>query len=252
MKAPADRSYVWLFWLLATIGLAADQASKYGIFAWLYNDGTPREQEVFLGSLAIVSRVEPNAASRDPYATRELKLVPGYFDIVASHTRDPHLPDEAGAALRTVSGPNRPYVNRGALFGWGNGHGDSADLNVLFGIVSFVAAVGIAYWSTRPGTRRDRFLCAALGLILAGTMGNLYDRVLFAGVRDFLHWYKWYDWPVFNIADSCLVCGAGLLLGHAFFKVEDPTDAPRAAATAQAPAVEAPAEHAVSAQSANS
>ena len=82
-------------------------------------------------------------------------------------------------ALRTVSGPNRPYVNRGALFGWGGGHGEGEkDLNTLFGVVSFLAAVGIVYWSTRPATRRDVVLCSALGLILAGTLGNLYDRIV--------------------------------------------------------------------------
>jgi lipoprotein signal peptidase len=58
-------------------------------------------------------------------------------------------------------------------------------------------------------------LCAALGLILAGTLGNLYDRVIFDGVRDFLYFY-WIEWPVFNLADCFLVCGAGLLLLQAF------------------------------------
>jgi signal peptidase II len=52
-------------------------------------------------------------------------------------------------------------------------------------------------------------------LILAGTLGNLYDRLVFDGVRDFLHFYL-IDWPVFNIADCCLVCGAFLLLAQAF------------------------------------
>ena len=59
-------------------------------------------------------------------------------------------------------------------------------------------------------------MCAALGLILAGTLGNLYDRVVFNGVRDFLHWNYLFDWPVFNVADCCLVCGACLLLLQAF------------------------------------
>jgi lipoprotein signal peptidase len=53
-------------------------------------------------------------------------------------------------------------------------------------------------------------------LILAGTLGNFYDRIVFNGVRDFLHWNYLFDWPVFNIADCCLVCGAGLLLLQAF------------------------------------
>jgi lipoprotein signal peptidase len=57
-----------------------------------------------------------------------------------------------------------------------------------------------------------------LGLILAGTLGNLYDRILFNGVRDFFHWDYLYNWPVFNVADCCLVVGAGLLLVQAFAK----------------------------------
>jgi len=56
----------------------------------------------------------------------------------------------------------------------------------------------------------------ALGLILAGTLGNLYDRVVFGGVRDFLFFY-YINWPVFNVADCCLVCGAFLLLIQAFW-----------------------------------
>ena len=83
-------------------------------------------------------------------------------------------------------------------------------------VVSLLAALAIIYWSTQPATARDAWLCAALGLILAGTLGNLYDRLLFNGVRDFLHWNLLFDWPVFNLADCCLVCGAGLLLVQAF------------------------------------
>ena len=57
----------------------------------------------------------------------------------------------------------------------------------------------------------------ALGLILGGTAGNLFDRVVFNGVRDWMHFY-WFEWPVFNFADCCLVCGAGLLLLQAFWR----------------------------------
>jgi lipoprotein signal peptidase len=240
MKAPAGRSFLWLFWVLAAIGFAADQGSKYGIFTWLYSDGTPRDDDVVLG-VSLVTKVEPREISpREPWSTREWKLLPGTFDIVASYSRQRE--EETGgwqAALRTVSGMQLPYVNRGALFGWGNDPRDGHDMNRLFAIVSVLAALGITYWSTRPTTRGDRLLCAALGLVLGGTLGNLYDRLLFAGVRDFLHWYRWYDWPVFNIADSCLVFGAGLLLAHAFFVVEHP--AAEACAVAQTPA-EQPAE----------
>lgn len=112
-----------------------------------------------------------------------------------------------------------PRVNQGALFGLGGEHKGGA--NQIFAVISFLAALGIIIWSTRRTTAVDGWLCAALGLILGGTVGNLYDRVVFNGVRDFLYFYK-IDWPVFNIADCCLVIGAVMLLIHAFlFNPED-------------------------------
>ena len=45
------------------------------------------------------------------------------------------------------------------------------------------------------------------------------------GVRDFLYFY-WFDFPVFNVADSCLVVGAALLLIQAFFGGKPKTDPP--------------------------
>ena len=76
---------------------------------------------------------------------------------------------------------------------------------------------------SRQTTARDWALCAALGLILAGTVGNLYDRIVFNGVRDFLFFHL-IEWPVFNVADCCLVCGAFLLLGQAFLGRSARTD----------------------------
>ena len=116
-----------------------------------------------------------------------------------------------------------PKVNHGALFGLGREYISLA--NGAFALVSVLAALAIAYWSTRRSTAQDLFLCAALGLILAGTLGNLYDRLVFNGVRDFLY-FHWIEWPVFNIADCCLVCGALLLLSQAFWSgqaVRSPT-----------------------------
>ena len=112
-----------------------------------------------------------------------------------------------------------PRVNHGAL--WGIGGSKKGSANLFFAGVSLVAAAAILIWGTRRGPSRERWLSAALGLILAGTLGNFYDRLVFGGVRDFLHvfhkdWNDW-SWPVFNIADCCLVVGAGLLLVQAVF-----------------------------------
>jgi lipoprotein signal peptidase len=112
-----------------------------------------------------------------------------------------------------------PRVNHGAL--WGIGGGQKGAANGFFAGVSALAAVSILVWGLRRGPASERWLSAALGLILGGTIGNLYDRLVFGGVRDFLH-FTYVEFPVFNIADSCLVVGACLLLLQALF-VPPPT-----------------------------
>ena len=52
-----------------------------------------------------------------------------------------------------------------------------------------------------------------LSLIMGGAVGNLWDRLTSGRVVDFLLFYvKRYQWPVFNLADSAIVIGAGLLV----------------------------------------
>lgn len=61
----------------------------------------------------------------------------------------------------------------------------------------------------------------AFGLLLGGLSGNLIDRLMFGYVRDFLEFYiLGYDYPVFNIADICIVLGVFLLI-IAVLKGED-------------------------------
>jgi len=198
MTNPA-RSHAMLFWMLAFIGFSVDQASKYGIFAYLYNDG----------------------------AGGRIEIIPGAFDLIAQFTTEHEAVNGLMSRLRTVSGDTLPRVNQGALFGLGSGDKDQ-NANQLFALVSIAAAIAIIYWSTRPNTARDGLLCVSLGLILAGTLGNLFDRIVFHGVRDFLHWHYpesvpiLRDFPVFNIADCCLVFGAGLLLLQAFIAESRP------------------------------
>jgi signal peptidase II len=64
---------------------------------------------------------------------------------------------------------------------------------------------------------RDRVFCLGLGLILGGALGNVIDRLLLGGVVDFLYFHLGeYYWPAFNIADSAITCGAGLLIWDSF------------------------------------
>jgi lipoprotein signal peptidase len=194
-----ERSYRVVLWSLVLLGLAADQATKYGVFHWLQGVD---------GHTYALFQTEPEK--------RWFSIVPAERDEVRAQQRGFFLAAqyEKDARDRTV-----PRVNQGALFSLWREHKEWA--NGGFAIVSLLAAAAVVYWSTQKKTARDRWLCTSLGLILAGTLGNFYDRIVFNGVRDFLHWnylYKDYEgWPVFNIADCCLVVGACLLLAQAFF-----------------------------------
>lgn len=82
----------------------------------------------------------------------------------------------------------------------------------FFILVSVVAAFGILWYLRREKGGHLR-LQIALGLIFSGALGNLIDRVRFGEVIDFIdvHWYR-HHWPAFNIADSAICVGVGLLL----------------------------------------
>ena len=116
----------------------------------------------------------------------------------------------------------KPYVgfqtslNEGALFGLGQGY------TPVFAGFSIVAALGILYWLFVAKAAHDWLLTTALGLITGGIFGNLYDRLGIwgkAAVRDFIlfRYSDDYVWPNFNVADTLLVVGAGLMLWHSFF-----------------------------------
>ena len=64
---------------------------------------------------------------------------------------------------------------------------------------------------------RDHYFTNIIGNPLDTTVA--VHRLIFGGVRDFLYWHykNEFSWPVFNIADCCLVCGAFLLLAQAFW-----------------------------------
>lgn len=106
-------------------------------------------------------------------------------------------------------------LNTGALFGMGQG-----GVGVL-AIISLLAAIGVFVWLTWGGASHDRFISFVLGLITGGILGNMYDRMGLWGtqaVRDWIlfQYNEQYVWPNFNIADSLLVVGAGLMMWHAF------------------------------------
>ena len=98
----------------------------------------------------------------------------------------------------------------------------SAALSVL--TVAVVAGVIVYSWRT-PVTQR--ILQLALSLILAGALGNLYDRIRYGYVIDFLEvYFRDYRWPSFNVADSAISVGVALLALQLFRKDSDDSPSP--------------------------
>jgi len=106
----------------------------------------------------------------------------------------------------------RTSYNPGALWGFGRYWPYSS---LVFAGLSVVAAGGICYWLFFKGAAADARLTAALGLIMAGALGNCYDRLAIGKVRDFVHWHVdpiGFDCAIFNFADNMLVVGAVSLM----------------------------------------
>lgn len=103
------------------------------------------------------------------------------------------------------------YVrNRGAAFGILSER-DSRFKDVLFYATSALAFLVLAYNAITAPVAKAR-LQIGLYLVLGGAIGNLVDRLRFGSVVDFLdvHYRNWV-WPTFNLADSCICIGIGLM-----------------------------------------
>ena len=112
--------------------------------------------------------------------------------------------------------------NRGAAFGFLN----RPDIEWQFWL--FLAATLVAVWAIFMLVRdahEEPWLFAGLGLVMGGALGNLADRLRFRAVVDFLdiYWGDWH-WPAFNVGDSAICIGVGLLLLDSF-KKEQPAAA---------------------------
>lgn len=82
----------------------------------------------------------------------------------------------------------------------------------FFTLVAVVISLVIVVWLRRLG-REEKWMAAALAMILGGALGNMVDRLVYGHVIDFIFVYHgdWY-WPAFNVADSAITVGAGLVL----------------------------------------
>ena len=114
------------------------------------------------------------------------KVIPGFFDIVHSQ-------------------------NRGVAFGMFND--STSEWRTTLLVIASVAAVvmvSVMLWNAK---KLDRYSLWGFALILGGAAGNVFDRIVWGRVTDFLLFYIGeYQWPTFNMADSAIVIGSGLLI----------------------------------------
>jgi signal peptidase II len=98
----------------------------------------------------------------------------------------------------------------------------------LFHVVSIGAVVLISWYFSKLSGKdpAEKWALWGLPLVLGGAIGNYIDRLARAFVIDFLeaHWYDKAAWPSFNVADSAIVVGVGLLLVDAFVRKEKPAE----------------------------
>jgi signal peptidase II len=106
---------------------------------------------------------------------------------------------------------NITYVrNTGVAFGIFSSVSSPVKSIVLSAFAALAAVLVIGYSLRTP--LQNRLLHTALSLILGGALGNLYDRIAYGYVVDFLEFYVGrYHWPSFNVADSAITIGVVLL-----------------------------------------
>jgi len=118
-------------------------------------------------------------------------------------------------SIALLPGVNFTYVhNTGAAFSFLSSAGGWQ--RWFFVGIGLVATVFLLVWLRKLKTS-ERWMAATLSLILGGAIGNLYDRIAYSYVIDFIDvYYESHHWPVFNIADSAISIGVVMMLIDTF------------------------------------
>ena len=100
--------------------------------------------------------------------------------------------------------------NKGAAFSLF--YHDSGWQTIFFITLALLVSIYLVYYLVHL-QHGSTILKIGISLILGGAIGNMLDRIWYGHVVDFiLLYYKSFSWPVFNLADTAITCGAGMLL----------------------------------------
>jgi signal peptidase II len=139
--------------------------------------------------VVILDRASKQVISKTIPLHHSIQVIPHFFRLI-------HL-ENSGAAFSLFADSSSPW---------------KMTFLVAFSITALVI-VGAMLWRSNHAMASTGI---GLSLILGGAVGNLWDRLLHGRVVDFLLFYVGqYEWPAFNVADSAIVIGAGLL----FFEI---------------------------------
>ena len=128
--------------------------------------------------------------------------------FVTAQNRLPYVRDEITSFFNLVM-----VWNKGVSFGLMAGDG-TANMIFLIALASVIALV-FGYWIMRQKTLMPMI---AGSLVVGGALGNIADRLRFGAVADFLDFHAYgYHFPAFNVADSCITIGIGLVIIHNLF-----------------------------------
>ena len=172
-----------IFWVAFAV-LALDQISKYWIVSshvvgTLGYDGSLYDLSALRSFLSQAAIAQKNAIPQD-----------GKFIVLSFTPND--------AAL------------------WGLGSGNPWASRLLLALTAVFIFL-LLFFTIRSGKKMPKLSRVIAGLLIGGSIGNLYDRIAFGYVRDMIC-TKFIDFPIFNLADSAICIAIALLVFEAFFK----------------------------------
>lgn len=126
------------------------------------------------------------------------------LDLVSKYLAQVHLDNTAAVSIIPNFFELTYVVNTGAAWSILEGQ------RLFFIVLSAIVTVVLIYFIYKE---KEQLMSVALSLMLAGTLGNFYDRIFHGYVRDMLSFnFFGYQYPIFNIADSALVIGVTLII----------------------------------------